>query len=50
METIEDVIVRKLTAERIEELKKLIKDTQEKYRCSLMFLNLFDLSCRYTVP
>ncbi|XP_073476536.1 bromodomain-containing protein 8 isoform X4 [Aquarana catesbeiana] len=32
VETIEDVIVRKLTAERIEELKKLIKDTQEKYR------------------
>ncbi|XP_072257165.1 bromodomain-containing protein 8 isoform X3 [Pyxicephalus adspersus] len=32
VETVEDVIVRKLTAERIEELKKLIKDTQEKYR------------------
>ncbi|XP_053573005.1 bromodomain-containing protein 8 isoform X3 [Bombina bombina] len=32
VETIEDAIVRKLTAERIEELKKLIKETQEKYR------------------
>ncbi|KAM8973261.1 bromodomain-containing protein 8 [Pelodytes ibericus] len=32
VETVEDVIVRKLTAERIEELKKIIKDTQEKYR------------------
>ncbi|KAM4675388.1 bromodomain-containing protein 8 isoform 2-T2 [Discoglossus pictus] len=32
VETIEDVIVRKLTAERIEELKKVIKETQEKYR------------------
>ena len=33
METVEDVIVRKLTAERVEELKKMIKETQEKYRC-----------------
>lgn len=33
METVEDVIVRKLTAERVEELKKIIKETQEKYRC-----------------
>ncbi|KAE8614980.1 hypothetical protein XENTR_v10008373 [Xenopus tropicalis] len=32
VETVEDVIVRKLTAERIEELKKMIKETQEKYR------------------
>ncbi|XP_016118690.1 bromodomain-containing protein 8-like [Sinocyclocheilus grahami] len=32
VETIEDVIVRRLTSERIEELKRLIKDTQEKYR------------------
>ncbi|KAM9495035.1 bromodomain-containing protein 8 isoform 2-T2 [Clarias gariepinus] len=32
VETIEDVIVRRLTAERIDELKKLLKDTQEKYR------------------
>uniref|UniRef100_A0A8C1SMX2 Bromodomain-containing protein 8 n=1 Tax=Cyprinus carpio TaxID=7962 RepID=A0A8C1SMX2_CYPCA len=32
VETIEDVIVRRLTTERIEELKRLIKDTQEKYR------------------
>lgn len=32
METVEDVIVRKLTAERVEELKKIIKETQEKYR------------------
>uniref|UniRef100_A0A8B9K5H5 Bromodomain-containing protein 8 n=1 Tax=Astyanax mexicanus TaxID=7994 RepID=A0A8B9K5H5_ASTMX len=32
VETVEDVIVRRLTAERIEELKKLIKDTQEKHR------------------
>lgn len=28
----EDVIVRRLTAERIDELKKLIKETQEKHR------------------
>uniref|UniRef100_A0AAR2JMW2 Bromodomain-containing protein 8 n=1 Tax=Pygocentrus nattereri TaxID=42514 RepID=A0AAR2JMW2_PYGNA len=32
VETIEDVIVRRLTAERIDELKKLLKDTQEQYR------------------
>ncbi|TTE22040.1 Bromodomain-containing protein 8 [Bagarius yarrelli] len=32
VETIEDVIVRRLTAERIDELKRLLKDTQEKYR------------------
>uniref|UniRef100_A0A8C0FP40 Bromodomain-containing protein 8 n=1 Tax=Bubo bubo TaxID=30461 RepID=A0A8C0FP40_BUBBB len=32
VETVEDVIVRKLTAERVEELKKMIKETQEKYR------------------
>uniref|UniRef100_A0A8D0GH03 Bromodomain containing 8 n=1 Tax=Sphenodon punctatus TaxID=8508 RepID=A0A8D0GH03_SPHPU len=32
VETVEDVIVRKLTAERVEELKKAIKETQEKYR------------------
>ncbi|KAM4035747.1 bromodomain-containing protein 8 isoform 2-T2 [Anomaloglossus baeobatrachus] len=32
VETVEDVIVRKLTTERIEELKKLIKETQDKYR------------------
>ncbi|XP_028816716.1 bromodomain-containing protein 8-like, partial [Denticeps clupeoides] len=32
VETIEDVIVRRLTAERIEELKRILKDTQEKYR------------------
>ncbi|XP_066573210.1 bromodomain-containing protein 8 isoform X2 [Amia ocellicauda] len=32
VETVEDVIVRRLTADRIEELKRLIKDTQEKHR------------------
>ncbi|XP_051537481.1 bromodomain-containing protein 8-like isoform X2 [Myxocyprinus asiaticus] len=32
VETVEDVIVRRLTAERIEELKRLIKETQEKHR------------------
>ncbi|XP_063058331.1 bromodomain-containing protein 8 [Engraulis encrasicolus] len=32
VETIEDVIVRKLTAERVEELKRMIRDTQEKHR------------------
>ncbi|XP_030009540.1 bromodomain-containing protein 8 isoform X2 [Sphaeramia orbicularis] len=32
VETVEDLIVRRLTAERIEELKKLIKETQEKHR------------------
>ncbi|XP_035263948.1 bromodomain-containing protein 8 [Anguilla anguilla] len=32
VETVEDVIVRRLTAERIEELKRLLRDTQEKYR------------------
>ncbi|KAJ8014849.1 hypothetical protein DPEC_G00020050 [Dallia pectoralis] len=32
VETIEDVIVRRLTAERIEELKKRLRDTQDKYR------------------
>ncbi|XP_045063878.1 bromodomain-containing protein 8-like [Coregonus clupeaformis] len=32
VETVEDLIVRRLTAERIDELKRLIKDTQEKHR------------------
>uniref|UniRef100_A0A8C9TY70 Bromodomain-containing protein 8 n=1 Tax=Scleropages formosus TaxID=113540 RepID=A0A8C9TY70_SCLFO len=32
VETVEDVIVRRLTAERIEELKKLLRETQERYR------------------
>ncbi|XP_059208433.1 bromodomain-containing protein 8 [Centropristis striata] len=32
VETVEDVIVRKLTADRIDELKKFIKETQEKHR------------------
>ncbi|XP_074504029.1 bromodomain-containing protein 8 isoform X2 [Sebastes fasciatus] len=32
VETIEDVIVRRLTTERIEELKKLLRDSQEQYR------------------
>uniref|UniRef100_A0A1A8G4B0 Bromodomain-containing protein 8 n=1 Tax=Nothobranchius korthausae TaxID=1143690 RepID=A0A1A8G4B0_9TELE len=32
VETVEDVIVRRLTAERIEELKKFIKETQENHR------------------
>ncbi|KAJ8362219.1 hypothetical protein AAFF_G00388610 [Aldrovandia affinis] len=32
VETVEDVIVRRLTAERVEELKRLIKETQEKHR------------------
>lgn len=32
VETIEDVIVRRLTTERIEELKKLLRETQEHYR------------------
>ncbi|XP_017273405.1 bromodomain-containing protein 8 [Kryptolebias marmoratus] len=32
VETVEDVIVRRLTAERIDELKKLIKETQEMHR------------------
>ncbi|TRY97517.1 hypothetical protein DNTS_000321 [Danionella cerebrum] len=35
VETVEDVIVRRLTAERIEELKRLIKDTQEKHRLKI---------------
>lgn len=37
VETIEDVIVRRLTTERIEELKKLLRDTQEQYRCVNVF-------------
>lgn len=32
VETVEDVIVRRLTADRIDELKRLIKDTQETHR------------------
>lgn len=32
VETVEDVIVRRLTAERIDELKRLIKETQENHR------------------
>lgn len=44
VETIEDVIVRKLTAERIEELKRLIRDTQEKHRLvKLKTLNISDV-------
>lgn len=38
VETVEDVIVRKLTAERVEELKKIIKETQEKYRYMIELL------------
>lgn len=34
VETIEDVIVRRLTTERIEELKKIIRETQDQYRYS----------------
>lgn len=36
VETVEDVIVRRLTGERIEELKKLIKETQETHRLSFI--------------
>lgn len=43
METVEDVIVRKLTAERVEELKKIIKETQEKYRYMTEVLNVAHL-------
>ncbi|CAJ1064004.1 bromodomain-containing protein 8 isoform X1 [Xyrichtys novacula] len=32
VETVEDVIVRRLTADRVDELKKLIKETQETHR------------------
>ncbi|XP_074528244.1 bromodomain-containing protein 8 isoform X2 [Halichoeres trimaculatus] len=32
VETVEDVIVRRLTVDRIDELKKLIKETQETHR------------------
>nr|XP_043897633.1 bromodomain-containing protein 8-like isoform X4 [Solea senegalensis] len=32
VETVEDVIVRRLTADRIEELKKVMKESQEKHR------------------
>ncbi|CAL8399787.1 unnamed protein product [Boreogadus saida] len=32
VETVEDVIVRRLTAERIDELKRLIRETQEEHR------------------
>ncbi|XP_034462355.1 bromodomain-containing protein 8 isoform X1 [Hippoglossus hippoglossus] len=32
VETVEDVIVRRLTTDRIDELKKLIKETQDKHR------------------
>ncbi|KAM3600952.1 uncharacterized protein V6R79_005232 [Siganus canaliculatus] len=32
VETVEDVIVRRLTSDRIDELNKLIKETQEKHR------------------
>ncbi len=40
VETIEDVIVRRLTTERIEELKRLIKDTQEKYKYISIYFSL----------
>jgi len=47
VETVEDVIVRRLTAERIEELKRLIKDTQEKHRYQM---STWTISyCRLTV-
>ncbi|XP_008331796.1 bromodomain-containing protein 8-like [Cynoglossus semilaevis] len=32
VDTVEDVIVRRLTTDRIEELKRLIRETQEKHR------------------
>ena len=32
VETVEDVIVRRLTTDRIDELKKRIKETQDKHR------------------
>ena len=32
-ETPGDVIVRKLTIERIEELKRIVQEEQQKYRC-----------------
>lgn len=38
VETVEDVIVRRLTAERIDELKKLIKETQEKHRYRIFIM------------
>lgn len=39
VETVGDVIVRRLTAERIHELKKLIKETQEKHRYKWIAFN-----------
>ena len=36
VETVEDVIVRRLTADRIDALKKLIKETQEKHRYKIL--------------
>lgn len=42
VETIEDMIVRRLTADRIEELKRLIKETQEAHRFTCTTFNSID--------
>lgn len=47
VETVEDLIVRRLTGERIEELKKLIKETQETHRLSFQLcLNISRLKVK----
>ncbi len=48
VETVEDVIVRRLTVERIEELKRLIKDTQEKHRYQIFTLTWTITCCLLT--
>lgn len=44
VETVEDVIVRRLTVDRIDELKKLIKETQETHRYMSIELQSVDVS------
>lgn len=46
VETVEDVIVRRLTADRIDELKKLIKETQEKHRCTSIAFKSMNTHCK----
>lgn len=39
VETARDVMVRRLTANRVDALRELIKETQEKHRCAPLTFN-----------
>lgn len=50
VETIEDVIVRRLTADRVEELKRLIEETQEAHRFSSAAFSVTHAPAAANVP